>query len=176
WLRVLTVLRNRGIEDVLMLVCDGLKGLPDAVGEVWPLTVVRTCVVHLLRALFRCAARRDRDEIAIALKPVCTGPVEDAATSRFLEFCEEWGTEYPAIVRLRENAWAENAALPAVRRRDPADPLHDQRDRVRQRRIRRAVRARGRFPSENTALKCVHLAVMSLDPTGAGRKRRTTRW
>ncbi len=91
WLRVLTELKNRGVEDVLMLVCDGLKGLPDAVGGVWPQTVVQTCVVHLLRASFRYAARQDWDRIAKALKPVCTAPTEDAATSRFLEFCEEWG-------------------------------------------------------------------------------------
>ncbi|MFG2716684.1 IS256 family transposase, partial [Streptomyces goshikiensis] len=107
WLRVLTELKNRGVEDVLMLVCDGLKGLPDAVGEVWPKTVVQTCVVHLLRASFRYAGRQDWDKIAKALNPVYTAPTEDAATSRFLEFCEEWGQKYPAIVRLWENAWAE---------------------------------------------------------------------
>ncbi len=90
-----------------MLVCDGLRGLPDAVGEVWPKTVVQTCAVHLLRASFRYAARQDWDKIAKALKPVYTAPTEDAATSRFLEFCEEWGQKYPAIVRLWENAWAE---------------------------------------------------------------------
>ncbi|MDQ0946169.1 transposase-like protein [Streptomyces phaeochromogenes] len=94
WLRVLSELKNRGVEDVLMLVCDGLKGLPDAVGEVWPRTVVQTCVVHLLRASFRYAARQDWDKIAKALKPVCTAPTEDAATTRFLEFAETWGKKY----------------------------------------------------------------------------------
>ncbi len=133
WLRVLTELKNRGVEDVLMLVCDGLKGLPDAVGEVWPKAVVQTCVVHLLRASFRYAARQDWDKIAKALKPVYTAPTEDAATTRFLEFSEEWGQKYPAIVRLGENAWASVRAVPAVRRGDPADRLHHQRHRVRQR-------------------------------------------
>ncbi|MFJ3840583.1 IS256 family transposase [Streptomyces sp. NPDC090054] len=176
WLRVLTELKNRGVEDVLMLVCDGLKGLPDAVGEVWPKTVVQTCVVHLLRASFRYAGRQDWDQIAKALKPVYTAPTEDAATSWFLEFCEEWGQKYPAIVRLWENAWAEFVPFlqfdAEIRRivctTNAIESVNA--------RIRRAVRARGHFPSENAALKCVYLAVMSLDPTGAGRKRWTTRW
>ncbi|MFI1184660.1 IS256 family transposase, partial [Streptomyces sp. NPDC020799] len=176
WLRVLTALKNRGLEDVLMLVCDGLKGLPDAVGEVWPKAVVQTCVVHLLRASFRYAARQDWDKIAKALKPVCTAPTEDAATSRFLEFSEEWGQKYPAIVRLWENAWAEFVPFlqfdAEIRRivctTNAIESVNA--------RIRRAVRARGHFPSENAALKCVYLAVMSLDPTGTGRKRWTSRW
>ena len=111
WLRVLTELKNRGVEDVVMLVCDGLKGLPDAVGEVWPATVVQTFAVHLLRASFRYTARQDWDKIAKMLKPVCTAPTEDAATTRFLEFTETWGEKYPAIVRLWENAWGR-LALP----------------------------------------------------------------
>src|SRR5947209_9189753 len=90
-----------------MLVCDGLKGLPDAVETVWPRTIVQTCVVHLLRNSFRHAARQDWDKIAKALKPVCTAPSEAAATERFGEFQEAGGKKYPAVVRLWENAWAE---------------------------------------------------------------------
>jgi hypothetical protein len=90
-----------------MLVCDGLKGLPDAVATVWPATIVQTCVVHLLRNSFRHAARQDWDKIAKALKPVYTAPAEDATAERFLEFAEACGKKYPAIVRLWENAWAE---------------------------------------------------------------------
>jgi putative transposase len=97
---VLSELKNRGVQDVLMLVCDGLKGLPDAVGQVWPATVVQTCVVHLLRASFRYAARQDWDAIAKALKPVYTAATEEAAMERFLEFGEVWGKKYPAIIRL----------------------------------------------------------------------------
>ena len=91
WLHVLTELKNRGVNDVLMLVCDGLKGLPDAVATVWPRTIVQTCVVHLLRNSFKYAARQDRAKIAAALKPVYTAATEDAATERFLEFAEAWG-------------------------------------------------------------------------------------
>src|SRR4051812_35148644 len=100
WLHVLTELKNRGVADVLMVVCDGLTGLPDAVTTVWPRTIVQTCVVHLLRNSFRYAARQDWDKIAKALKPVYTAPTEDAATERFLEFAEAWGRKYPAIVKL----------------------------------------------------------------------------
>src|SRR3982750_4358763 len=107
WFQVCTELRNRGGDDVLMAVCDGLKGLPEAISEVWPQTVVQTCVVHLLRNSFRYAGRQHYDAIAKALRPVYTAPTEAAATERFLEFCETWGERYPAIVRLWENAWAE---------------------------------------------------------------------
>ncbi|WGP14465.1 IS256 family transposase [Streptomyces sp. SH5] len=176
WLRVLSELKNRGVDDVLMLVCDGLKGLPDAVGEVWPRTVVQTCVVHLLRASFRYAARQDWDKIAKALKPVYTAPTEDAATTRFLEFAETWGKKYPAIVRLWESSWAEFTPFlqfdAEIRRivctTNSIESVNA--------RIRKAVRARGHFPTEQAALKCVYMAVMSLDPTGTGRKRWTMRW
>jgi putative transposase len=176
WLQVCTELRNRGVDDVCMLVCDGLKGLPDAIGEVWPRAVVQTCVIHLLRASFRYAARQHWDAIARALKPVYTAPTESAALERFLEFAEAWGSKYPAIVRLWENAWAEFVPFltfdaeirKVVCSTNAIESVNS--------RIRRAVRARGHFPNEQAALKCVYLAVMSLDPTGKGRKRWVTRW
>ncbi len=87
-----------------MLVCDGLTGLTDAVNTVWPATIVQTCVVHLLRNSFKYAGRQDWEKIAKALRPVCTAPTEEAAMERFLEFSEEWGAKYPAIVRLWERA------------------------------------------------------------------------
>ncbi|WP_103511432.1 IS256 family transposase [Streptomyces sp. SM13] len=173
WLQVLTEIKNRG---VLMLVCDGLTGLPDAVNAVWPATVVQTCVVRLLRNSFRYAARQDWEKIAKALKPVCTAPTEDAALERFMEFSEAWGKKYPAIVRLWENAWAEFVPFlqfdveirKIVSTTNAIESVNA--------RIRKAVRARGHFPTEQAALKCVYLAVMSLDPKGTGRKRWTMRW
>ncbi|WP_085067328.1 IS256 family transposase [Catenuloplanes japonicus] len=176
WYTVCTELKNRGVTDVLMAVCDGLTGLPDAINQVWPQTVVQTCVVHLLRNSFRYAARQDWDPIAKALKPVYTAPTEAAAGDRFLEFAEAWGRKYPAIVRLWENAWAEFVPFlaydPEIRKvicsTNAIESVNA--------RIRRAVRARGHFPNEQAALKCVYLAVMSLDPTGTGRKRWITRW
>jgi putative transposase len=176
WLHVLTELKNRGVNDVCMLVCDGLKGLPDAVGQTWPLCVVQTCVVHLLRNSFRYAGRQHWDAIAKALKPIYTAPTEAAAKERFVEFSETWGARYPAIIRLWENAWAEFVTFlafdPEIRRvvcsTNAIESINA--------RIRRAVRARGHFPNEAAALKCVYLALMSLDPTGKGRRRWVTRW
>jgi putative transposase len=176
WLHVLTELKNRGVTDVLMLVCDGLKGLPQAVEAVWPRTVVQTCVVHLLRNSFRYAARQDWDKIAKALKPVYTAATEDAATERFMDFAEVWGKKYPAIVKLWSDAWAEFVPFLAfdveIRKvicsTNAIESVNA--------RIRKAVRARSHFPNEQAALKCVYLALMSLDPTGTGRRRWTMRW
>jgi putative transposase len=176
WLQVLTEIKNRGVADCCMVVCDGLSGLPDAVGHVWPQALVQTCVIHLLRNSFRYAARQDWDKIAKALRPVYTAPTESAAMERWLEFAEAWGTKYPAIVRLWENAWPEFVPFlqfdPEIRKvvcsTNAIESVNA--------RIRRAVKARGHFPNEQAALKCVYLAVMSLDPTGKGRKRWIIRW
>jgi putative transposase len=176
WLQVFTELKNRGVSDVLMLVCDGLKGLPDAVSAVWPRTVVQTCIVHLLRNSFRYASRADWDQMAKALRPVYTAPSEAAATERFLEFSEVWGAKYPAVIKLWSDAWAEFVPFLAfdveIRKvicsTNAIESVNA--------RIRRAVRARGHFPNPQAALKCVYMALMSLDPTGNGRKRWTIRW
>jgi putative transposase len=176
WLHVFTELKNRRLNDVLMLVCDGLKGLPEAVEAVWPRTIVQTCVVHLLRNSFRYAARQDWDKVAKALKPVYTAPSEDAATERFLEFQESWGRKYPAIVKQWSDAWAEFVPFlsfdveirKVICSTNAIESVNA--------RIRRAVRARGHFPNEAAALKCIYMALMSLDPTGKGRKRWTMRW
>lgn len=85
---ILNEIKNRGVNDVLMLVCDGLAGLPGAVETVRPKTTVQICVVHLLRNSFRHAARQDWDEIAQVLKPVHTAATEDAALERFAEFAD----------------------------------------------------------------------------------------
>jgi putative transposase len=99
--------KNRGVRDVLMVVCDGLKGLPDAVGAVWDKTIVQTCIVHLLRNSFKYASKRDWGELAKDLKPVYTAASEAEALDRFAEFSGKWEKRYLAIIRLWENAWAE---------------------------------------------------------------------
>jgi putative transposase len=176
WLRVLSEMKNRGVADVLMVVCDGLKGLPDAVTAVWDKTIVQTCIVHLLRNSFRYASRADWAAIARDLKPVYTAPSEQAALDRFAEFSDTWEQKYPAIVRLWTNAWAEFVPFLAfdveIRKiictTNAIESINS--------RLRRAVNARGHFPTEQAALKCLYLALMGLDPTGKGRGRWTMRW
>jgi transposase-like protein len=176
WLSVLTEIKNRGVQDVCILVCDGLKGLPDSVAAVWPLTVVQTCVIHLLRNSFRYAARQDWDKLARDLKPVYTAPTEAAAAARFEEFAETWAARYPAIVRLWRSAWTEFTPFldydveirKVICTTNAIESLNA--------RYRRAVRARGHFPTEQAALKCLYLVTRSLDPTGRGRARWVIRW
>ena len=176
WLHVLTEIKNRGVGDVLMVVCDGLTGLPDAIAAVWPQTITQTCVVHLLRNSFRYAGRQHYEAIAKALRPVYTAATESAAMERFLEFCETWGERYPAIVRLWENAWAEFVPFLSfdveIRKSICTTTAIESVNA----RIRRAVKARGHFPNEAAALKCVYMAIMSLDPTGNGQRRWSMRW
>ena len=176
WAHVLTEIKNRGVADVCILVCDGLTGLPDAVATVWPQTIVQTCVVHLLRNSFRYASRRDWPALARDLKPIYTAATEAAALERLADFAGTWEQKYPAIIKLWESAWAEFVPFlsfaPAVRQviytTNAIESVNA--------RIRKAVKARGHFPTETAALKCVYLAVMSLDPTGTGRQRWSNRW
>ena len=96
WLRVCSEIKNRGTRDVLMVVCDGLKGLPDAVNSVWEKTIVQTCIVHLLRNSFKYASKRDWAQLAKDLKPVYTAASESEALDRFAEFSGRWEKRYPA--------------------------------------------------------------------------------
>jgi transposase-like protein len=107
WLGVLTELRNRGVADACIVVCDGLKGLPDAITATWPLAVVQTCVLHLIRATFRLAGRQHWDAMARDLRPVYTAPTEQAAKERLGDFFAAWCDRYPAVRNLWENAWAD---------------------------------------------------------------------
>lgn len=176
WHQVLSEILNRGTVDVCIVVCDGLKGLPEAIGDVWPQAIVQTCVLHLIRNSFRYASRADWDELARDLRPVYTAATEQQAKDRFAELAGKWGERYPAIVKLWQNAWAEFvpflAYSPEIRKviysTNAIESLHA--------RFRRSVRARGHFPTEQAAVKCLYLTIRSLDPTGRGRARWVTRW
>jgi putative transposase len=176
WLRVLTEVKNRGTRDVLMVVCDGLKGLPDAIGQAWPQAVTQTCIVHLLRNSFRYASRRDWEAIAKALRPVYTAPSEAAALDAFAEFSGTWEAKYPAIVKLRENAWAEFVPFLAFDKEIRTLICTTNAIESLNARFRRSVKARGHFPTEQAALKHLYLVIISLDPTGRGRQRWSNRW
>jgi putative transposase len=176
WLSVLTDLKNRGVRDVFFLVCDGLKGLPEVVGSVWPLAIVQTCIIHLIRNTFRLTSRRDADAIKRDIRPIYTAPNAHAASAALDELEEKWGDKYAAMIRLWRNAWSEFVPFldydteirKVICSTNAIESLNA--------RYRRAVRARGHFPSEQAALKCLYLVTRSLDPTGAGRTRWTMRW
>jgi putative transposase len=176
WMAVLTDLRNRGVNDVFFLVCDGLKGLPEVVSNVWPLTTVQSCIIHLIRNTFRLASRKDWDALKRDVAPIYTAPNPAAARVALEELTERWGTKYAAIIRLWENAWTEFIPFldydveirKVICSTNAIESLNA--------RYRRAVRARGHFPTEQAALKCLYLVTRSLDPTGQGRTRWTTRW
>lgn len=176
WMAVLTELRNRGIKDTFFVACDGLKGLPEVVGNVWPQAIVQTCIIHLIRKTFRLTSRKYWDEIKRDIKPIYTAVNAASARSAFDELAEKWGQRYPAVIRLWDNAW--NEFIPfldydvEIRRvicsTNAIESLNA--------RYRRAIKARGHFPAEQAALKCLYLVTRSLDPIGAGRARWTMRW
>jgi putative transposase len=176
WLGVLTEIKNRGVDDVCIVVCDGLKGLPDAIEATWSRAIVQTCVLHLIRNTFRLASRADWDTMAKDLRPVYTAINETDAKEKLAEFHETWGDKYPAIRGLWDNAWGEFVPFldysVEIRRviysTNAIESLNA--------RMRRATRARGHFPTEQAALKCLYLTVRSLDPTGKGRQRWMNRW
>jgi len=176
WMAVLTDLRNRGVKDTFFLVCDGLKGLPEVVSNVWPQAIVQTCIIHLIRNTFRLTSRKYWDEIKRDLKPIYTAVNATAARAGFDELAEKWGTRYPAVVRLWDNAWAEFIPFldydveirTVICSTNAIESLNA--------RYRRAIKARGHFPNELAALKCLYLVTRSLDPTGRGRARWTMRW
>jgi putative transposase len=176
WHQVLSEILNRGTVDVCIVVCDGLRGLPEAIADVWPQAIVQTCVLHLIRNSFRYASKGDWAELARDLRPVYSAPTEAAAKSAFDELTGKWGERYPAIVKLWQNAWAEFVPFlsysPEIRKviysTNAIESMHA--------RFRRAVRVRGHFPNEQAALKCLYLTIRSLDPTGRGRQRWSNRW
>jgi putative transposase len=176
WLSVLTEIKNRGVEDVCMVVCDGLKGLSDSITTTWEYAVVQTCILHLIRNTFRYASKKYWDALARDLKPIYTAVNEADAAARFADFTETWGQQYPAIIQLWRAAWSEFIPFldydVEIRRvicsTNAIESLNA--------RYRRATRARGHFPTEQAALKCLYLVTRSLDPTGRGRARWMMRW
>jgi transposase-like protein len=176
WLHVLTEIKNRGVGDVCIVVCDGLGGLPDAISAVWPQAITQTCVVHLLRNSFRYASRRDWAAIAKDLKPIYAAATEAAALEALAAFSATWEARYPAIIRLWEHAWAEFVPFLAFDREIRTVIATTNAIESLNARFRRSVKARGHFPNEQAALKHLYLTIVSLDPTGRGRRRWTNRW
>src|ERR687886_2915031 len=158
WLRVMTELKNRGVEDVLIAVVDGLKGFPDAITAVFPRAQVQTCIVHLIRHALDFVSYKDRKAVATALKEVYKAKDADAGRAALEAFAEgPWGKKYPAIVQSWRRSWTEVIpffAFPDDVRRiiyttNAIEALNAK--------LRRAVRARGHFPTDESALKLLYL-------------------
>jgi putative transposase len=158
WMRVMSELKNRGVNDVLIAVVDGLKGFPDAISAVFPDTQIQTCIVHLLRNSMDYAGWKDRKPVATALKVVYRAPDAEAAAVALTEFEEgPWGRKYPAITAAWRRNWQQVipffAYPPEVRRiiytTNAIESLNST--------IRRSVRARGHFPSDEAAMKLIWL-------------------
>lgn len=170
-LSVLTELRNRGVCDALIVCCDGLKGLPDAITATWPQASVQLCVVHLVRNALRYASKKHWGAISADLRGVYTAPTVEAAETRFEEFRQRWGETYPAMIAVWDRAWPEFIpflAFPVELRKivyttNAIESLNA--------RFRKAVRRRGQFPTEQAALKVLYLTAIErrpnrLNPTG----------
>jgi putative transposase len=160
WLRVLNELKNRGVEDILLAVVDGLKGFPEAIAAAYPETLVQTCIVHLLRHSMEFASWKDRKAIAGTLKTVYDAVDDKAAEVALAAFeAGPWGEKYAAIGKAWRRAWQEVIpffAFPREVRRilyttNVIEALNS--------RLRRAVRARGHFPNDEAALKLLFLVL-----------------
>jgi transposase-like protein len=164
------------VNDVCIVACDGLKGLPDAIGEIWPLATVQLCVVHLVRASLRYASKAHWSQITKALRQVYTAPTVAAAEQRFAEFEQAWRGKYPAIIRLWRSAWAQSipflAFPPEIRRvvytTNAIESLNA--------RFRQASRQRGHFPNEQATLKVLYLVIRSPRPNRANVTGKTGGW
>ena len=146
WMSVLTDIKNRGVRDTFFLVCDGLKGLPDVVANVWPLTTVQTCIIHLIRNTFKLASKKDWDALKRDVRPIYTAVNPTAARAALEELTEKWGKKYGAIIRLWESAWEEFIPFLDYDLSDPHRDLLDERDRVIEREISAGCAGSGPLP------------------------------
>lgn len=170
WTGVLTELRNRGVRDVLIVCCDGLTGLPDAVGSVWPKAIVQTCVVHLIRNSMRYASWKDRKTIAAALRPIYTAATVEAAELALEEFAaSELGRRCVAVVDVWRRAWNEFVPfldLPTEIRRvvyttNAIESINYQ--------LRKVSKTRGQFPNDDAVYKILYLAICDIESRDKSR-------
>lgn len=171
WFSVMTELKNRGVVDVLVLCCDGLKGLPDAARATWPLVDVQLCVVHLVRNSLRYASKKHWGAITKQLKAMYTAPSLDAAEIEFDEFADQWEDLYPAMIKSWRDTWEDFIPFlefPVELRKivystNAIESLNA--------RFRKAAVRRGHFPTEQAAMKVLYLVSIErrknrTNPTG----------
>jgi transposase-like protein len=174
WLKVFNELRSRGVNDILIAVVDGLKGLADAITTTFPQTTVQTCIVHLIRSSLDYASWKERKAIAAALRPIYAAATLEAAQEALEDFASgAWGKKYPTIVQSWRRAWEHVipffAFPPEVRRiiytTNMIESLHMQ--------LRKIIKNRGHFPSDEAAIKLLWLALRNIND---GKVRSAREW
>ena len=161
WMQVLADLKQRGVQDILIACVDGLKGFPEAIEAVFPQTTVQTCIVHLIRHSLRYVPRRQYDAVVKDLRPIYTAIDADHALAALEAFEQKWGEQLPVIVTAWRDAWEYvtpfMAFEPDVRRviytTNAIEALNRQ--------LRKAIKTKGSFPSEDAARKLVYLAIQN---------------
>jgi len=162
-MKVFNDLRTRGVADILIAVTDGLKGIPEALAAVFPATTLQTCIVHLMRNSLDYASWKDRKVLASALKPIYTAPSAEAAATELDAFeAGPWGQRFPTVVATWRRAWDRVipffAFNPEVRRviytTNAIESLHS--------RLRKIIKTRGHFPSDDAATKLLWLALRNI--------------
>src|SRR6266480_3881175 len=164
WMRILSELEQRGVQDILVCCVDGLKGFPKAIEAIYPTTTVQTCVVHLIRHSLKYVPRREKEQVARDLKPIYTAVDADAAQAALEAFDEKWGQRFPVITQAWLNAWEYvvpfMAFPPDVRRvvytTNPIEALNRQ--------LRKAIKTKGHFPNEEAAKKLIYLSIINATP------------
>jgi putative transposase len=164
WMQVLTELKQRGVQDILICCVDGLKGFPEAIEAVYPETVVQTCIVHLIRTSLRYVPRRDYDQVVKDLKPIYTAINVQAAEQALETFDQKWGAKLPVVTQAWRDSWEYvipfMAYEPEVRRviytTNAIEALNRQ--------LRKAVKTKGHFPTEDAARKLLYLAIHNAVP------------
>jgi putative transposase len=161
WLAVLNELKQRGVSDVLICCVDGLKGFPEAIEAVFPHAWVQTCIVHLIRQSLRFVPDKHRRSVAKDLRPIYTAVDADAAAEALNAFDATWGERYPMIGKTWRDAWEHVIpflAFPTDVRRvvyttNSIEALHRQ--------IRKTIKTRGHFPTEEAARKLIYLSIIN---------------
>ena len=174
WMKVFTDLRTRGLADILIAVTDGLKGMPEALGAIYPATILQTCIVHLIRNSLDYASWKERKALAMAIKPIYTAPGADAAMAELEAFeAGPWGTKFPTVVASWRRAWAHVipffAFPPDVRRiiytTNAIESVNA--------RLRKILKTRGHFPTDEAATKLIWLALRNIT---SDWKRESNYW
>ena len=159
WLKVMNELKARGVGDILIAVVDGLTGFPDAIGAVFPQTTVQTCIVHLIRNSLAFVSWKDRKRVIPDIRAIYRAETVEAAMARLDEFEVKWGAQYPAIAPSWRRAWEHVVPMfafpPAIRKMiyttNAVESLH--------RSLRKIIKTRGSFPSDEAATKLLFLAI-----------------